>query len=313
MAKNPLIERLERLDTIPSNFVSEAEKAQSAIFKGILKKLDKLQLDEDGRILLNKSNLAQIQDLGDELNELMIGKNTKYYNAVKDFVKEIDVQKGLNQEYFADNFDFKNDPTYDELSKISQQRAIDNLANTAATQNVEAFKDMLQTSIASKDKFTSFIDNVKTQIEGNDQIDGGLVRYARQNASDLYAIADREYVNAISDELGVEFYEYSGGKMPTSRPFCIERNGKIFHKKEIEAWGNGKKTEGMQWPKSGTWAGMARSTDGSSIFNLLGGYSCNHVLVPVNIKYVPVSVLQRNIDAGNIKKEDLPPNIQAKL
>ena len=80
---------------------------------------------------------------------------------------------------------------------------------------------------------------------------------------------------------------YAGGELPTTRPFCEERVGKFFHYKEIESWA------------SENWAGKNSETTAQNIYEYLGGWNCQHTLIPVTIEMVPQEVIDRNIESGN--------------
>jgi hypothetical protein len=97
----------------------------------------------------------------------------------------------------------------------------------------------------------------------------------------------------VNDELGLEWFEYLGGEIPTTRPFCEHREGGIYHRGEIEAWGAGKNSAGINDIRNGTWAGRIDGTDSKSIFTFVGGWNCRHYLVPVPDRKVPESVKAR--------------------
>lgn len=84
------------------------------------------------------------------------------------------------------------------------------------------------------------------------------------NIFDNYQRADRLAQDRFSTELGVQAWLYVGGLIDTSRPFCTERNGKVFLANEIESWRDlifqGKPKTGYE-PKYDC-----------------GGYKCRHTL-----------------------------------
>lgn len=84
------------------------------------------------------------------------------------------------------------------------------------------------------------------------------------NIFDNYQRADRLANDKFSKELGIQAWMYVGGLIDTSRPFCSERNSKIFLGNEIEAWRSlsfqGKPKTGYE-PKYDC-----------------GGYRCRHTL-----------------------------------
>ena len=84
------------------------------------------------------------------------------------------------------------------------------------------------------------------------------------NIFDNYQRADRLAQERFSSQLGIQAWLYVGGLIDTSRPFCSERNGKIFLADEIDSWAD-LSFEGK--PKSG----YDPRID-------CGGYKCRHTL-----------------------------------
>jgi hypothetical protein len=115
----------------------------------------------------------------------------------------------------------------------------------------------------------------------------------RTTAGTAQAIADRSYAAAVNEELGIEYFQYLGGEIATTRPFCEHREGEIYHRKEIEAWGAGENSAGINDIRNGTWDGRIDGTDSRSIFTFVGGWNCRHFLVPVIKQRVPASVIAR--------------------
>ena len=81
---------------------------------------------------------------------------------------------------------------------------------------------------------------------------------------DLYSQYQRVGANEIRKGLGLVFAVYEGGEIETSRDFCDERNGKVFHISEVEGWVN------LEWQGK-------PETAYNPIIDL-GGYNCRHTL-----------------------------------
>lgn len=312
--KELIKQRLKRLDTVPNTYYNRVVRSQHDIYQQILLKLDKLDVGMDGAVTQTPNNLALIKEISIELKKIVVDPTSPYSKSVKSFINEFSEQKILTRSFYKESFDdFENEPVYDQTYKTAVTNA-NKLVSQSAVQNLTTeFEDLLQTAIGSGDSYTNIVKNIGDLIKGNDKIDGSLARYAKQNAKDIFSVADRQYAKAISDNLEVQFFQYSGGLIDSSRPFCKERNGKIFHKKEIEAWGEGKRTLEMKWPQSGKWAGMATNTSAQTIFSLAGGYQCDHVFVPVALKYVPIDVIRRAIKQGFVNRNSLPDSIKSRL
>jgi uncharacterized protein YoaH (UPF0181 family) len=168
----------------------------------------------------------------------------------------------------------------------------DLLANAAVNDSVESFKQILNTSISTGENFQQVIRNIRNNIQGTDEFAGRMERYAKQNAYDFYSISNAQYIRQVSEDYGFEFYEYIGVDVKGTRSFCKTRNGKIYHKREIQEWA------------SLDWDGKNRGTDASTIFAYRGGYNCGHQIIPVATEDVPEDVLNRAIAAGFYTPEE---------
>ncbi len=142
--------------------------------------------------------------------------------------------------------------------------------------------------VAGNATFRELLTATNDIITGGDANDGAIVASARTTANDLVSIYQRTATKTASDAVGAEFYLYQGSEIDTTRPFCAARAGKYWHKREIEGWAD------LQWD------GKIPETNATSIFSLLGGYNCRHVLVPVSRRQVPDGDLRRMREAGYI-------------
>ena len=98
-------------------------------------------------------------------------------------------------------------------------------------------------------------------IEGDQNNLGALQKYHRNFTYDLYSQIDRATAKTYADDLGFEFAIYEGGLIETSREFCKDHNGNVYHKSEIADFD----------PK------VAKQPDYNP-FTDLGGYGCRHHL-----------------------------------
>lgn len=282
-----LKEKIKRLDDIPEQFSGRVIRSQKQIFREILKDLDALQV-KNGLIILNDKNLARIGILSEKLRDVIHG--SEYVKAVAIFAKQFDAQRNLNRKIFDEIFtNFSDKSLYNTLFQTSKKQAVELLSGAAVDQNVDEFSKIINDAVSGSSKFTDMVQNIKDLIEGSETFEGRLASYSKQQARDLFAITDRKYTQIISEDFGIEFYEYSGGVIKDTRDFCLERVDQVWHFKEIQEWGNIQQ-----------WQGRARGTDPSTIFALLGGYNCIHILIPVPRNEVPQEVIERAISLGYI-------------
>ena len=85
-------------------------------------------------------------------------------------------------------------------------------------------------------------------------------------------VFNREYLQTISEDLGMRHYLYQGTIIGDTRQFCQSRAGKYFTKEEVERWA------------SQTWDGKMAGTNSTTIFSYAGGYNCRHKLWPISVE-----------------------------
>ncbi len=187
-----------------------------------------------------------------------------------------------------------------ELNDYSLQKTVNDLIEAGVDENffrpmIDIFKNAIYSGAT--------IENLTSELEGfitgsADKL-GVLERYTGQVLSDTATQYTANYTQLVTEDLGLVFYKYSGNVQKDTRCFCKERVNKFFHKKEIEAWGNGDTTEGGLKSCGFPWPGMIAGTNGSSIFTYRGGWNCEHYIISVTIYSVPREVVIRNIENGN--------------
>lgn len=89
-------------------------------------------------------------------------------------------------------------------------------------------------------------------------------RYFARWIHDIYSQYQRVGANEIRKTLGLKYAIYQGGLIETSRPFCNERNNKVFHEDEITKWAD------LEW--------AGKPEIGYNPIADLGGYNCRHRL-----------------------------------
>jgi hypothetical protein len=291
--------RLERYNSIPDKLVSGVDKAQIQLLKEVEDILATLDIT-DGKIALTESNMVKVGKITEDLKKAFYG--TDYVESVKSFIQEFPAQaKITNSQYKKMGIDvaLDDDKALKVLMHGNQTASLDLLSENAVDNILlTPIKQALSQSVTAQASLSETLTTIRTFIGGDETIEGNLARYVKQVAYDSFATSDRSYSQKINDDLNLEWYKYTGGVLDTSRCFCDERNGKYFHKKEIEAWGNG---EGDKFGCGYPWAGMRKGTNGQTIFNYLGGYNCRHSLIPVMAEVVPPAIIERAKTHGWIK------------
>jgi hypothetical protein len=285
--------KIKLLETVPENITTAAEKAQRDAWRKLAPLLAEMDVDATGNIRQTEDNIRRIGLITEELNKVLAGG--EYRAAVQSFLASIDEGVQLTDE-IAKKIDstFQPDNVQKQLLAISKQNAINAFFGSGLRENVtQPFLEQLTANVAARAPLNQAVKALQGVIEGTETTDGRLLANVRTTANTAQAIADRSYAAAVNEELGIEYFQYLGGEIPTTRPFCEHREGAIFHRKEIEAWGDGKNSAGINDIRNGTWDGRIDGTDSRSIFTFVGGWNCRHFLVPVIAQRVPASVKAR--------------------
>jgi hypothetical protein len=285
--------KVKLLETVPESIVTAAEKAQRDAWRKLGPLIAEMDVDATGNIRQTEDNIRRIGLITEELNKVLAGG--EYKDAVQSFLASIDEGVQLTDD-IAKKIDasFQPDNVQRQLLAISKQNAINAFFGSGLKENVtQPFLEQLTANVAARAPLNQAVKALQGVIEGTEATDGRLLANVRTTANTAQAIADRSYAAAVNEELGIEYFQYLGGEIPTTRPFCEHREGAIFHRKEIEAWGNGENSAGINDISNGTWAGRIDGTDSRSIFTFVGGWNCRHFLVPVIKQKVPASVVAR--------------------
>jgi hypothetical protein len=285
--------KIKLLENVPEELATAAERAQRDAWRKLGPLLAEMDVDADGNIAQTEDNIRRIGLLTEELNKVLAGG--EYKDAVQSFLGSID--EGIQ---LTDDIARKIDSTFEpnnvqkQLLNISKQNAINAFFGSGLRERVtQPFLEQLTANVAARAPLREAVKALQGVIEGTDTTDGRLLANVRTTAGTAQAIADRSYAAAVNEELGIEYFQYLGGEIPTTRPFCEHREGEIFHRKEIEAWGAGENSAGINDIRNGTWDGRIDGTDSRSIFTFVGGWNCRHYLVPVIKQKVPASVIAR--------------------
>lgn len=281
--------KVGRLETVPNALADGTKKAQKQIFADILDLLGELDRD-NGKILMSKKNLIKIDEIILKTKSVITGSD--YVGTVRAFIKDFDEQAYLSKQMFDEmNVTITNKDLTAQMLKSAKKNAAELLLGTPIdTQFLQPIRGLLDDAVQAGASWSKTVQQIQTFAMGDDKIDGKLLRYSKQIASDAFATADRAYTNAVAEDNDFEWYLYTGGLLEDSREFCIDRNNKYFHYKEIEKWGN-----------ISQWQGRMPNTDPQTIFINAGGFNCKHSLIPQSVFAVPKADIQRNISNGNFK------------
>lgn len=293
-------DKIKLFESVPAKLETAAIKTQAEAWKKIRPILAEMDVDAAGNIEQTENNVRRIGLINEELKKVLAG--SEYKEAVKSFLDSIDKGVQLTDE-IARTFEesFEPNQVQKQLLQISKQNAINAFYGSGLDARfTQPFLEQLTANVAARAPLREAVKTLETLVTGDGTADGKILANIKTTATTAQAVADRSYSAAVNEELGIEWYEYLGGEIDTTRPFCRNREDGIYHKKEIEAWGDGKNSAGLNDIKDGTWAGRIDGTDSKSIFTFVGGWNCRHYLVPVPDSKVPDTVKARARAEGYI-------------
>jgi hypothetical protein len=290
--QNQIIKDLqEGIDNFPAALSSGTMRVQREAFDRIIGSLSRFDLNPDGSLITNTANFGQIETIINDLRAAYL--SPKYREFLREYLGGYDLMAEMTIRLF-DTYGITPNIT-DAANAIlanAKTNATRLLTQGAVDTALPSFREILNNAVARSEKFTDVIRNVRQNIEGSEDFQGRMERYAKQNAKDIFAVGHAQYMTAVGDAMGFEFYEYAGVNTLDSREFCLHRKGKVYHTQEIRQWA------------TLDWDGKNRATTADTIFSLRGGYNCNHLLVPIATALVPEDVLTRARRKGYITDDD---------
>ena len=249
------------------------------------------QLDTTGgRVATTKENLALVSDLVAEMQNTML--DDEFIEAVAEYLQGFDaigLDAIASMEAFGTISPDITDAIIEEFKRINATELL-----TPATYGTSMFTPIandLLLGIATGAAINTIIDAATSRVDAlSDPID------AIVGGSEITLA--RTLTTTIAEDVGVEFFRMVGRPIASTRTWCREREGHVWHIEEIREWGRNA-ASGEE-----VWNGMVEGTDEVSIFVHVGGYygkrqTCRHQFVAVDIMDVPPE------DLARIKKKGL--------
>lgn len=299
MATEEIKDILTTIDGTITGFVDGLPDAQKRIFDRVMTLVKQLDTDIQGNIRNNVQNIRILNQLQSAINDVVLTDD--YRGRIKKFVESFDDIAKLQNQYLSTVFDtFTPTPVLAELTQASMDITADALGDAGLSNDLSnEIKDVLKQNILSGAKFGDLAKQLETAIQGNDQIDGALVRYAKTYAIDSVNTFNAAYNRQVTQDIGNEWFRYVGTNKDTTRPFCdalTQKDKGYFHISEIPGFLDGRvgNDEVPIYEKTGLPEGMKDGTNTASFFTNRGGWNCNHQIFPVSRISVPPDLLAKH-------------------
>jgi hypothetical protein len=205
----------------------------------------------------------------------------------KDLIKVFDEQYGeVQRRGISKSFDeiaVAIDGSFKELDVAMQYTKLDrDMINTLKVQAYTEFETYGQAAqdqisaamydqIAARGPWTELVATMDgILIGGFDKRGGSMAAYSELWANEAIMNYHQQVHLKKAEDAGLEHFLYFGNIMQRSRPFCIDRAGKVYSKAQIESW------------NSLNWQGKA----GPPLIRR-GGWNCRHHWQPVDPEWIP--------------------------
>lgn len=293
-------DKANRLDSVPAEFYAALGEFEPSLLDFIRRQMGKLE-EKDGRIKPTAGNLKIINSIMLKIKAFM--RSERYTDIVSEFGSQFDEQAKLTAKLFEEEFgEFKTNAASKRGFELSKDQSLLLLLGDSLNKPLfSRVESLLINSVTQNALITDLLLSMSTLIVGDDDRLGTLSNYTTttNNIRDDFSTSDREFTQQSADLQNVEWYFYAGGTIRDTRDFCQARDGKYFHKTEVQLWVTAQQRGAGNPDPSTKWQGQRPSTTSSTIFSVCGGYNCNHALMPVSIFSVPKAAIERNIRAGN--------------
>lgn len=262
-----------RLQDKQDELINRMDGSLKEVFKElsdqVLSLTDDLSLDPKDRA----KNLRELIKMKKDIADTIVN-NEAYQQQVSELLSGFGELADLTNLYIGSVLDttVKRKDLYNAILETNIAVTKDALLGAGIRDNFgNAIQEILKTNIAGTTRRADLRKTLAQFITGTPDQLPFLQRYIKQTTNDSIMVFNREYMQTISDDLGIGFYRYQGTKIKESRPFCVTRAGKVYTKEEVEKWAN-----------LSDWDGRMKGTTKTTIFSYCGGYNCRHTLTPIS-------------------------------
>ena len=235
--------RTKLIGSLMSSMQEQVVENQRKVYERMLDKfIDKLEKDEDGNVKNNDHNRRLLNEIDEVFKEYNKKEGRQTIELLLQSVTSI---MSFNQGYFqaldGNARTLKIMPKVKDFMKVwlgikgdivEPNGYLDKLVSNDPAKI--ALKNQAMKIVIGQEGFEDAKKQIKTLIDGNQNTMGALEKHHRNFAFDLYSQIDRATSDVIRNDLGFVFAIYEGGLIETSRIFCEEHDGNIYHISEIK-------------------------------------------------------------------------------
>lgn len=280
------------IEQATEKFIKQVAAIQKSVANEIELILKSLEI-KDGKVVNSIANLRIVGQIESKLQRIIL--NTKYTNAVKDYLSTFDkVAENLNNNFKTISANFKPGEVLTEIKQQAIKSVLNALTENGLSVGITGkLANILRQNISTNVSYIDLRNQLKEFIITNESGVGVFEKYVKQITTDALNQFNGQYSATATQILGLEWYQYTGSNLETTRNFCKALTEKRFvYQAEIPTILKGQidgddvelddKTE---LPK-----GMIAGTNESNFIVYRGGYNCGHQLRPIAESFVPQNI-----------------------
>ena len=297
---NELKKVIDTLDEAADSFDGIATKEQKKIYDEVITLAKDLDTDTLGRVKQSIANLKRLTLIKAKLAAL--SKDTEWVAGIGKFMQYFGtLQKEQNAYYTAHFPQATLSNTAKEKNELMRQLAVQNTIDALMGDGLKAnvtdkLNDILLRAVTTNAKFADLQEELRAHLMGQNGGQGAFARYASTYATTALSQFTGQNNKLLSEDLGTEWFMYTGSNKETTREFCEQLTKKKFiHISEIPTILTGRIDEYQCdiYEKTGLPYGMIAGTTPENVQCNCGGWNCRHQLVPVADAAVPKSIRAR--------------------
>ena len=289
------------IDGASADFDKVVEASEKKILQETLSLIKGLETDAHGNIKTTISNLKKIGVIKTRLTK--IANNKQFLAGVAKLIGAFDKIYNEQKKYFDSlssnfvahtNYHMGASSKFELMKSLAAQNVANNLTGAGLSANVTGkISDMLLRAVTTGAKYSDIVSEMHAYLLSTETSQGALSKYAKTYAVTALGQYTGQNNKLVTDDLGCEWFMYTGSTIETTREFCAHMTKKKYiHKSEFADILAGK-IDGHEcaiYDKTGLPHGLIEGTTPENFLVNVGGWNCRHQLVPIAKEMVPAEI-----------------------
>ena len=289
------------IDGASADFDKVVEASEKKILQETLSLIKGLETDAQGNIKTTISNLKKIGVIKTRLTK--IANNKQFLAGVAKLIGAFDKIYNEQKKYFDSlssnfvahtNYHMGASSKFELMKSIAAQNVANNLTGAGLSANVTGkISDMLLRAVTTGAKYSDIVSEMHAYLLSTETSQGALSKYAKTYAVTALGQYTGQNNKLVTDDLGCEWFMYTGSTIETTREFCAHMTKKKYiHISEFADILAGK-IDGHEcaiYDKTGLPYGLIEGTTPENFLVNVGGWNCRHQLVPIAKEMVPAEI-----------------------